>query len=320
MDCDTETRFEPLQLNAIITELEAVLKEAFPKTIATSLVLQSELPPIIGSSRQIHQALLNLCINIRDAMSSTGTITIATEVVPGSEVWQRFPQTKRDHYVCISVSDSRCGVDVARHARIFEPVFIQEASRGAGLGLSLVYGIVTRHSGFIDRASAVGGGTAFRVYLPVFQEPVGDALDKTPSTAPAHASGGGETILFVDDEENQLQLMQRFLESEGYKVCAARDGAEAVEVFLENKDTIDLAVLDVRLPKVSGWEALQRMREVRPEIKAVFATGLLSPEMEAEVANGKLTGFILKPYKLEVVLQKIAEVLRRAPAEDQWKA
>jgi PAS domain S-box-containing protein len=126
-------------------------------------------------------------------------------------------------------------------------------------------------------------------------------------------SGGGETILFVDDEENQLQLMRRFLESEGYKVSAAKDGAEAVELFLKNKDSIDLAVLDVRLPKLNGWEAFQKMREARPEIKALFATGLLSPEMEAEIVKGDLGGIILKPYKLEVVLQKIVEVLRQTP-------
>jgi PAS domain S-box-containing protein len=308
----SDVRFEPIQLNAIVGKLDAILKETFPKTIATSLLLEGKLAPIKGNAQQINQALLNLCVNARDAIGASGSIVIRTEMVSGAEVRQRFQEAKDDGYACISVSDTGCGIDAANQARIFEPFFTtKQGSQGTGLGLSVVYGIVSSHSGFIDVESTVGAGTTFRMYLPVSEE----QMDVTGKEAPVHAScqpsGGGETILFVDDEENQLHLMRRFLESEGYKVSAAKDGAEAVEVFLKNKDTIDLAVLDVRLPKLNGWEAFQRMREVRPEIRAVFATGLLSPEMEAEIAKGKLGGIILKPYKLEVVLQKIAEVLRQ---------
>jgi PAS domain S-box-containing protein len=310
----TDVRFEPVQLNALIGKLETILKEIFPKTIVTSLALESELPPINGNAQQINQALLNLCVNARDAIGTAGSIVISTETVCGSDVRQRFQEAKEDRYACITVSDTGCGIDVASQARIFEPFFTtKEASQGTGLGLSVVYGIVTSHSGFIDVESTPGAGTAFRIYLPLPQEPVDLASQGALFNAASQPSGGGETILFVDDEENQLQLMRRFLESEGYKVSAAKDGAEAVELFLKNKDAIDLAVLDVRLPKLNGWEAFQRMREARPEIKAVFATGLLSPEIEAEIAKGKLGGVILKPYKLEVVLQKIAEVLRQTP-------
>jgi PAS domain S-box-containing protein len=130
----------------------------------------------------------------------------------------------------------------------------------------------------------------------------------SPTLAPP---AGRRTILFADDEENQIQLMRRFLESEGYKVSAAKDGAEALEVFLKDRDAIDLAILDVRLPKLNGWDAFKQMREARPEIKAIFATGLVSPEMEAEVASQKLGSVIRKPYRLDIVLEKIAEVLRQ---------
>ncbi len=307
--------FQPVQLNAVIGRLETILKETFPKTIATSLDLESELPSIQGNPQQINQALLNLCVNARDAIGSSGNITIRTEAVCGADVRQRFQEAKEDHYACISVADTGCGIDAASQARIFEPFFTtKQVGQGTGLGLSVVYGIVTSHGGFIDVESTLGAGTTFRLYLPLPSEPPDVAREATVPTAPAQPTGGGETILFVDDEENQLHLMRRFLESEGYKVSAAKDGAEAVEIFLKNKDTIDLAVLDVRLPKLNGWEAFQRMREVRPEIRAVFATGLLSPEMEAEITKRKLGGIILKPYKLEVVLQKIAEVLRQTPS------
>jgi PAS domain S-box-containing protein len=307
----SDVRFEPVQLNGVAGKLETILKETFPRTIVASLELETELPPINGNAQQINQALLNLCVNARDAIGNSGSIVIRTETVSGSDVRQRFQEAKEDRYACVTVSDTGCGIDAESQARIFEPFFTtKQVSGGTGLGLSVVYGIVTSHSGFIDVESAPGAGTSFRMYLPLANQSLdgmskGDVLEESP-----HPSGGGETILFVDDEENQLQLMRRFLESEGYKVSAAKDGAEAVELFLKNKDTIDLAVLDVRLPKLNGWEAFQRMRKIRPEIRAVFATGLLSPEMEAEIAREKLGGVILKPYKLDVVLQKIAEVLR----------
>ena len=309
-----DVRFEPVELNAVIAKLDTVLKETFPKTVVISLALDSELPPIQGNANQINQALLNLCVNARDAIATAGSIAIHTETVAGGDLRQRFQEAKDDRYVCISISDTGCGIDAACQTRIFEPFFTtKEATKGTGLGLSVVYGIVRSHSGFIDVESTVGAGTTFRVYLPISKEKLAVAGEETACAALSQPAGGGETILFVDDEENQLHLMRRFLEGEGYKVSAARDGAEAVEVFLKNKDTIDLAVLDVRLPKLNGWEAFQRMREVRPEIRAVFATGLLSPEIEAEISKGKLCGIILKPYKLEVVLQKIAEVLHAAP-------
>jgi PAS domain S-box-containing protein len=292
----TDVRFEAVQVNAIIAKLDPILKETFPKTIVTSLALESELPPIKGNAQQIHQALLNLCVNGRDAIGTSGSIAIRTESVTAGAVRQRFQEAEADRYVCISVSDTGCGIDAASQTRIFEPFFTTKpGSQGTGLGLSVVYGIVTSHSGFIDVESTVGTGTTFRVYLPIPNEQMDGVGEATPLAAPAQPTGGGETILFVDDEENQLHL------------------AEAVEVFLKNKDTIDLAVLDVRLPKLNGWEAFQRMRAVRPEIRAVFATGLLSPEIEAEIAKEKLGGIIMKPYKLEVVLQKIAEVLRMEP-------
>ena len=310
----SDVRFEALQLNEVIAKLETILNETFPKTIVTSLILDSELARVKGNAQQINQALLNLCVNARDAIGTSGSIVICTETVAGSDVRQRFQEAKEDRYACISVSDSGCGMDAASQARIFEPFFTtKEGSHGTGLGLSVVYGIVTSHAGFIDVESALGAGTTFRIYLPLAAESPESASKVDLLTERSQPAGGGETILFVDDEENQLQLMRRFLESEGYKVSAAKDGAEAVELFLKNKDTIDLAVLDVRLPKLNGWEAFQRMREVRPEIRAVFATGLLSPEMEAEIAREKLGGIILKPYKLDVVLQKIAEVLRMVP-------
>jgi PAS domain S-box-containing protein len=306
-----DVRFEPIQLNALLGKLETVLKETFPKTIVTSLMLDPALPSIKGNANQINQALLNLCVNARDAIGTSGSIMIRTETVSGGDVRHRFQEAKEARYACISVSDTGCGMDRMSQTRIFEPFFTtKEVTQGTGLGLSVVYGIVTTHSGFIDVESAPGAGTTFRVYLPLPVDKVDDAAEQAVLTAPSQPAGGGETILFVDDEENQLHLMRRFLESEGYKVSAAKDGAEAVEVFLKNKDTIDLAVLDVRLPKLNGWEAFQRMREARPEIRALFATGLLSPDIEAEITKGNLCGVIMKPYKLENVLQKIAEVLR----------
>jgi two-component system, cell cycle sensor histidine kinase and response regulator CckA len=178
----------------------------------------------------------------------------------------------------------------------------------------VVYGIVTNHSGFIDMASEAGRGTTFDIYLPVPSDaaaliPAAEAgeEEKTDQTA-----WNGATILFVEDETHQLNLMQKHLAAEGHRVLTARDGGEAVQTYLRHKQEIDLVVLDLGLPKLNGWEAYKMMKEADPNVKAIFATGFISPEIEAHLQTEDSSAVITKPYSPTEMHKKIATVLHKS--------
>jgi CheY-like chemotaxis protein len=306
----TNGKFEPVRLNRVAEKLASLLTETFTRTIVITLELERGLPAIHGDENQLHQALLNLCVNARDAMPQGGRISFATETVIGAELRNRFPEAQAERYVSISVSDSGSGMDEATQKRIFEPFFTTKpVGQGTGLGLAVVYGIVKSHAGFIEVSSRVNQGTSFLIYLPLPQECRERALPLSSNGMTRILPGGGETILFVDDEEQQLKAMRLFLENEGYKVFAAKDGFEALEIFKQRKDEIAVTVLDLGLPKLGGWQALEQMREIDTEASVLIATGFVSPELEVEMSRGKLRGVIVKPYQLDDVLEKISQAI-----------
>jgi CheY-like chemotaxis protein len=278
--------------------------------------LDPELSAVMADPNQLNQAMLNLCLNARDAMPEGGKLLLSTETVLGADLRRSFQEAREERYACISVTDNGIGMDDGIKSRIFEPFFTtKEVSQGTGLGLSVVYGIVSNHRGFVDVTSEPGRGATFRLHLPL----PGAASGRLPEKQPASAAqtlelgGRGETILFVEDEIRQLQLMQSFLQAEGYRVLTAQDGDEAVAVHLKHKDAIALVVLDLGLPKLNGWEAFQKMKTSDPAVKAIFATGYISSQIDSGVAKGELSALIMKPYQLDEVLAKIAEAIQ-APA------
>ena len=306
----SETKFAPVRLNSVAEKLANLLTETFSKTIVITLDLERELPMINGDDNQLHQTLLNLCVNARDAMPGGGRISLKTETVSGTELRRRFPEAEAERFASISVSDRGSGMDEATRRRVFEPFFTTKPlGQGTGLGLAVVYGIVKNHAGFIEVESQMGRGSTFCIYLPVPNEATAQTSQQRVSSAALKPAGRGETILFVDDEEHQLNVMRRFLESEGYRVLAAKDGLEALETFRRHKEEVAVAVLDLGLPKLGGWQAFQQMREIRPELKALVATGFVSADVEAEMAQGKLGGVIAKPYQLDDVLEKISQAI-----------
>jgi PAS domain S-box-containing protein len=311
----SETRSEPVGLNSVAEKLANLLSETFSKAIVITLDLERGLPAIRGDENQLHQALLNLCVNARDAMPKGGRISLKTATVSGEELWHRQPEAVANSYAVVSVSDSGSGMDEAIRRRIFEPFFTTKpVGEGSGLGLAVVYGIVKNHAGFIEVESRIGRGTTFSIYLPIPAATSEQISERGPSDKSPKPEGRGETILFVDDEERQLNIMRRFLESEGYRVLVARDGLEALEIFKRHKEEIAVAVLDLGLPRLGGWPAFQQMREIRPGLKVIVASGFVSTDVEAELAQGKLGGIIAKPYQLDDVLEKLSQAIHHAPA------
>ena len=300
------TKLEPVRLNSVIEKLSGLLAETFDKTIRITLDLEPGLPAINGDENQLHQILLNLCLNARDAMPEGGRISFRSETVLGKELRCRQPEAAAERYASISVIDRGEGIDEAIQRRIFEPFFTTKPiGQGSGIGLAVVYGLVKNHGGFIEVQSQIGSGTRFSLYLPIPNAASAEIAQTEPKGPVLGPRGHGETILFVDDEEQQLKLMSRFLESEGYRVLGASDGLEAIEIFKRHKDEIAVTVLDLRLPKLDGWQALQQMRTIRPDLKALIATGLVSADVETQLAEGRLNGIMMKPYRLDDVLEKI---------------
>jgi len=213
------------------------------------------------------------------------------------------------------VKDAGVGMDEGIKSRIFEPFFTtKEQGQGTGLGLSVAYGIVTNHGGFINVMSEPGRGTTFRIYLPLVDgESVTVELDcPREQNEVASVAVHGHVVLFVEDEARQLELMRRSLENAGYRVLVATDGIEAVEIFLRHKDEISVVVLDLGLPKLNGWEALQRMRKADPTLKPILASGYISSDMESAMARGELNALLMKPYEPEEILEQVSLAIGKA--------
>jgi len=311
----SETQFERTEINGLLQGLQALLQETFPKTIDVFVRLEPNLPAVMADPNQIHQAMLNLCLNSRDAMPEGGELLLKTGTIRGSELRRRFQEAREEQYVRITVTDTGHGLDKSIKNRVFEPFFTTKSQgQGSGLGLSVVYGIVTNHRGFIDMASEPGHGTTFDIYLPL----PSDATTLVPAAATGEEkkteqiAANGATILFVEDEAHQLNLMQKHLAAEGYRVLTARDGGEAVQTYLRHKQEIDLVVLDLGLPKLNGWEAYKMMKQAAPNVKAIFATGFISPEIEAHLQTEDSSAVITKPYSPDDMSKKIAAFLQKS--------
>jgi two-component system, cell cycle sensor histidine kinase and response regulator CckA len=307
----TKTDFEYVNTNDLIKELIALITHTFPKTIALSTILEPDLPPITADENQIEQALLNLCVNARDAMPEGGRLTFTTHTVNGA-AFRGSDATKDGQYVCIEVSDSGTGMNESISKRIFEPFFTtKDVGKGTGLGLSVVYGIVQNHGGFINVESKPGAGTCFRLYLPAtasgvsYNEPIVDLNTETNAT-----SIGAATVLLVEDEQNMLNVLERILVQHGYKVLKATDGEKALEIYRCHDHTIDAVLLDIGLPKVSGRDVLREIKNDNPDVKIIVASGYLEPELKAEVDRAGVNHFLHKPYMLDEVVKAVQSVIR----------
>jgi PAS domain S-box-containing protein len=304
----TEVNLEPLEVNMVINELAKMLGETFPKTISLSLQLEESLPVISMDHSQLHQALLNLCVNARDAMEDHGSLMIASRSISGSDIASRFPKAIGNHYVLISVSDTGVGMDEATKSRMFDPFFTtKEKGRGTGLGLAVVFGVVQAHQGFIDVESEPGEGSTFKIYLPVSAGIIEQPRTEAPPGA--EIPGGTETLLVVEDEEMLLELVGTLLEQKGYRVLGAADGERAVEVYARHQDEIALVITDLGLPKLDGWEVFKRVTKINPKASVLLASGYVDRDLKQEILESGVKGFLQKPYRPDELLLTVRKIL-----------
>lgn len=301
-------QYTAVDVNTLLEDLVRMVIEVFPKTITFVQRLEPFGPMVSAEQNQLHQALLNILLNARDAMPHGGTITMSTETVSSASLRGRFPNLQDIPYVQITITDSGEGMDDETMRHIFEPFFTtRDRAMFTGLGLSVVYGIVTSHKGFIDVSSKVGGGTAVSIFFPAETPSHETAVADSPQTV--IPKGGTETILVVEDEEMLRSLVKEVLVRAGYTVAFAFDGEDALRVYDEQRDRIDLVLLDFGLPKLAGDEVLVALKQRNPEVKVVFSTGYVRKEKSEELLRLGAQGVVFKPYTVADMLETIRRVL-----------
>jgi two-component system cell cycle sensor histidine kinase/response regulator CckA len=297
-----------LQLKHLIREMSKTLKSTFPKSIEMNISLAEDLRPVSGDATQLHQVLMNLCVNARDAMPYGGRLTIeAGEIHIDQTFASMYIEAKPGPHVVITVSDTGTGIPPEIIDKIFEPFFTtKERGKGTGLGLSTVIGIVKNHGGFVNVYSEVGKGTRFKVYLPVADAGQLRSAEESPAEIP---SGHGEMILVVDDEAAIREIARQTLENCGYRVLAASDGAEAIALYAEKKDEIEAVLTDMMMPYMDGPATIRALHRLNPYVKIIATSGLDADGKVIENAGPGVRAFLSKPYTAEKLLLTLAEVL-----------
>lgn len=298
-----------LQPKHLIKEMVKILRETLPKSIEISFQVPQNLWIISADATQMHQVLMNLCVNARDAMPEGGSISIMAENVYLDENYARMHiEAKAGRFVVISVSDTGPGMTPEIQNRIFEPFFTtKEMTKGTGLGLSTALTIVKSHGGFINVYSELHKGSSFALYLP--------ALD-TPGSVDAAAAqtdlplGNGELILVVDDEESIREITRGTLETFGYKVLTASDGTEALALYADKKNEIAAVLTDMVMPFMDGSATIRALQRMNPKVRIIAASGLGTGHHAGEGALEGVSVFLNKPYTAEKLLKTLAEVLR----------
>lgn len=297
-----------LQPGHLIRELEGILRETIPRRIEIRTDLAKELLTVSGDATQLHQVLLNLCVNARDAMPDEGILSISAENFFIDEHYTRIHRdAKVGPYIVITVSDTGTGIPPEILDRIFQPFFTtKEIGKGTGLGLSTVLSLVKAHGGFIDVYSKRGSGTAFKVYLPATEMTEVERDPKERSDLPI---GNGELILVVDDEASIREITRATLEAYGYRVITANDGAEAMALYLQHKEEIMVVLTDIMMPVMGGLTSVHLLREMDPQIKILAASGLPSDEIIDEATCTGVQAFLCKPYTAEKLLTTLHKIL-----------
>jgi len=296
-----------LSVNDVIRELAGFLQETFNRNISIVIDAEENLPPVRGDSTQLYQSIMNLCINARDAMPDGGKLYIKTECYRlHNEKVVDFFQIPPGAYVRISVADTGHGMTPEIKKRIFEPFYTTKGTgKGTGLGLSVVYGIVKNHGGYITVYSEPGLGTTVRIYLPKAE----GAIEEEKKDERADRKTRKGTILLIDDEEVVRELGRDILEAYSYHVLLAVHGGEGVRIFNENKDLIDLVILDMIMPEKSGKQTFQELKAIKPDVKILLCSGYGQEVYFQELFDLGARGFLQKPFQHGELINNVKRAL-----------
>jgi PAS domain S-box-containing protein len=300
-----------VQLKHIVKDLVAVLKETFPKSITVKFNVDADLWTIMADPTQVHQILMNLCINARDAMPTGGTLTISARNVHLDENYARMHiDADPGAYVLVTVVDTGMGMSTDVQQRIFDPFFTTKSvGEGTGLGLSTALTLVKSHGGFMNVYSEEKKGTQFSIYFPSAEAVENTVAVKSPTDLPR---GNGETILVVDDEDNIRLITQATLEKYGYAVVTATDGTDALGQYAQHRDSIALVLTDMAMPYMDGPSMIRALKRMSPDVKVIGMSGLMNPEQTAELETLKVDDYLSKPFTADKLLTTIAAVLGSA--------
>ena len=297
-----------LQLTSSVAEIDAFVRQTFPKNLAITSSIPANIWPVKGDPTQLHQVLLNLCINARDAMPEGGTLHLSVE---NAEIDHAFaamvPDAKAGDYAVIAISDTGTGIPREIITKIFDPFFTtKEIGKGTGLGLSTVIGIVHSHEGFITVDSKKDQGTTFKVFLPRDTAGMPQQMD-LPSTG--RLPVGGATILLVDDEAFITKAIAMVLENSGYKVLIATNGNEALALYKEHAEEIDIVLTDVMMPGMNGVDLARSLKAIDLRIKILVSTGHASEANQTELRALGVDAILHKPYDAKKLVATLHQAI-----------
>lgn len=290
-----------VRLKHIIKDLVGVLSETVPRSIMVKYDVNPELWTISADPTQIHQVLMNVCLNARDAMPSGGTITVKASNIVIDENYARMNiDAKQGGHVHISIKDTGGGMTKEVIERIFDPFFTtKDLGKGTGLGLATTMTIVKSHGGFINVYSEPRKGTRFDIYFPAIEAPTEREATPADSEMPA---GNGELVLIVDDEESIRMAAKATLERFGYRVITANDGTDALAVYTENKADVEIVLTDLAMPYMDGTSLVRALRKIDPQLKVAAMSGLLSEGQTVELKELGVATLLSKPYTAKALL------------------
>jgi len=303
----------PVSLHGHVREMEKMVRDTFPKSIAISVNLTGKkLCTIQGDPTELHQALLNLCLNARDAMPEGGRLTLSVQNVNLDSGQAARLNCPPGEYVVLSVADTGSGIPREALPRIFEPFFsTKKAHKRTGLGLSIVAGIMKHHGGCVEVQTELGNGTVFRLYFPAMKRAT--AAEPPTQNAPL-PTGHGELILLIEDEEAVRELTKTSLENFGYRVVVAHNGVQGIARFREYRDKIRVVVSDTDMPEMNGLTAVRSIKEIRPDLPVIIASGSKHSPEELRLIEAEHVTKLEKPYSLEQLLVGVATAIHEQPA------
>ena len=303
-----ESQREPIQLRSLGRDMLKIMEETFPKNITPRLVMPKHLELVHGDETQIHQVLMNLCVNARDAMPRGGQLTVTLAAVDvDAETARAQVGVAPGRFIRLTVADTGTGIRSEDLDKIFDPFFTTKGvGEGTGLGLATTMGIVRSHKGFIQVNTEIGRGTEFHIFLPACGE--GEASPRKPPPGPL-PRGQHETILVVDDEESIRQVTRRMLEQQGYRVLDARNGADALEVLSKQSRQVDVVLTDLMMPVMDGPALIHALQAQYPHLKIITMSGYLAADQLLASLEAESLAFLAKPFSAPLLMTTLHRVL-----------